>query len=328
MLLLTEDEEGAISLLKLCRNFTYPFDAVIFGTPVDVCYLFGILGYLTEDELCLLLYLYEATCKAACKTSLAVPQRSYLEAAAQEDLELLAKRFPNLYSYCGKNLTRFSLRVAGLKAEFRGIVEISSHENAIVALVTEIRSILEKKTFMQNSKPLVYPGGRGRKEDRTFLDTAIRETFEETKIHREDFCVLRTKPFFRETYISSDSVRYAQMFFLAKLVAAPGGTPGGAPGGTPGTFPEIELEGLFNEVVIVPLKDLDENDLLENTIKNVDLEILKHVSLKDARNYVTDILTSKQFLDTDVFKNYNTGKVIRDYKMAFVRYLAADLLEK
>ena len=308
MLLLSEDEDGAISLLKLRRNFTYPFDAVIFGTPIDVCYLFGILSYLTEDELRLLLYLYEST--------LTTPKKTYLEAATIDDPELLAARFPNLYSYCGKNPARFATRLTGLKAEFKAIVEISSHENAVAALVAEILSILEKGTCYGNVKPLVYPGGRGRKDDRTFLDTAIRETFEETRIRREEFRILRTKPFFRETYISNDGVRYAQMFFLAKL--DPKGIVDLA----------VELEGVFNEVVVVPLEELDEGDLLENTIKNVDLTILKHTSLKDAKNYVTEILASKQFLDTDVFKNYNTGKLIRDYKMAFVRYLTTDLLEK
>lgn len=308
MLLLSEDEGGAISLLKLRRNFTYPFDAVVFGTPIDICYLFGILSYLTEDELRLLLYLYESTHTRTAMT--------YLEAAAVDDLELLAARFPNLYSYCGKNPVRFALCLTNLKAEFKAMVAISSHENSVAALVTEILSILEKGVSPQNTKPLVYPGGRGRKDDRTFLDTAIRETFEETRIRREGFRVLRTKPFFRETYVSSDGVRYAQMFFLAKL----------DPKGIDDLV--VELEGIFNEVVVVPLEELDEGDLLENTIKNVDLTILKHVSPKDAKNYVTEILTSKQFLETDVFKNYNTGKVIRDYKMAFVKYLTADLLEK
>ena len=317
ILLLSEDDEGNFSLVKLRRNFTYDFDSIIFGQKVDICHLYNTVHLLTEDELLLLLYLNEAVVSTP-DPSLGVT-KSYLEAAEHtvpmDELTKLTSRFPYLYAYCGKDLTAFCKKLETLKQEFRTIVEISSHPSALGLLVDEIHRLLVDGVCSGNTKPLVYPGGRKRASETNMLDAAIRETEEEISVRKNDFRILRTKPLFRETYTSSDGVRYAQMFFMAKLNSS--------------TLPSqrtLKLENIFNDIVCVPISELNDHDLLENTIKSIDLRMIKHNSVRDARTFITSIITCKAFTETEVYKNYNTGKVIKDYKSALVKYLSKDLL--
>lgn len=325
ILLLSEDDEGKFSLVKLRRNFTYHFDSLIFGQKVDLCHLYNVLHLLTEDELLLLLYLNEAI-KAPSGTSGdsgtpgPAPVRSYLEAAGTtiptEALINLSSSFSYLFAYCGKDLTAFDRKLESLKQEFRGIVEISSHPAALDLLVEEIHRLLTGDLCLKNNKPLVYPGGRKRADEKNMLDAAIRETEEEISVRKNDFRILRTKPLFRETYTSSDGVRYAQMFFMAKLNTT-----------TVPSRRNLRLESIFNDIVCVPIEKLDENDLLENTIKSIDLKMIKHDSVRDARSFIINILSSKIFIETEVYKNYNTGKTVKDYRMALIKYLNEKLTE-
>lgn len=322
ILLLSEDDEGNFSLVKLRRNFTYHFDSIIFGQKVDICHLYNIVHLLTEDELLLLLYLNEAVIAAKVSAAATLAHtKTYLEAMepsmSMEELVKLASKFTYLYAYCGKDITAFGKKIETLKQEFKTIVEISSHPAALGLLVDEIHRLLTEELCVSNTKPLVYPGGRKRADEKNMLDAAIRETEEEISVRKNDFRVLRTKPLFRETYTSSDGIRYAQMFFMAKLNSS--------------TLPSrrtLRLESIFNDIVCVPIEDLDENDLLENTIKSIDLKMIKHDSVRDARAFIISILSCKSFTETEIYKNYNTGKMVKDYKTALVKYLAKDLVEK
>ena len=311
ILLLTENDNGEYSLVKLRRNFTYHFDSVIYGLPIDICHLYNILHLLTHDELEFLVFLYESQ-EHGCSTR--GHTKSYLEAVAPiplAELGNLAVKFSHFFIYCLRDLTIFSTKLEALKTSFREVIKISSHSGAIKLLMDKIHTLLDRgeKGLNVNRKPYVYPGGRKRCDDKSFLETAIRETEEETGIPKEYFRILKTKPLFKETYLGTDGVRYAQMFFVAKLYPKWG---------------KPKLEKIFDEFNEVPLGELDDEDLLERTIKTLNHRILAGDSEKDEKLFITNILNAKHFTDSEVYRNYNTGKLVKDYKLAFIKYLVND----
>lgn len=311
ILLLTENDYGEYSLVKLRRNFTYHFDSVIYGLPIDICHLYNIIHLLTHDELEFLVFLYESQEDLGSR----IHPKSYLEAVTPiplVELGNLAVKFPHLFIYCLRDLTLFSAKLEALKASFREVIEISSHSGAIKLLMDEVHRLLSRgdQGLNPNHKPYVYPGGRKRCDDKNLLETAIRETEEETGIPKEYFRILKMKPLFKETYVASDGIRYAQMFFVAKLCSKWG---------------KPKLEKIFDEFHEVPLCDLDGEDLLESSIKTIDPKIIADDTGKDARSLIANVLNAKHFTDSEVYRNYNTGKLVKNYRLAFIKYLVKDL---